>query len=430
LTSSLEKWYKIGDVCNVTDFVANGSFESLRNNVEYLQQKDYAILIRLRDFNNKWKPPYVYVSKESYDFLSKSNLEPGDVIVSNIGEPGVVFRAPDLDSKMTLGPNSLVCKVEPSNELLCKDFFYYYLNSHYCQWEIRSRIGGSAQPKFNKTEFRNIKIRLPSKSQQVSSVRLLLNFDKMINNNMKTIEIISRTINSLFRSWFIDFDPVKAKLEGRIPYGMGEETAALFPDSFENSELGPIPSGWSIGTIHDIAKQRKDIAKPDDFNEMLPYIGLEHMPRNSIALTEWGVSEGLESNKFRYSKKDILFGKLRPYFHKVGPAPLEGVCSTDILVIQPIGEKSGGFLLPILSSEHFVNFVSGISEGVGLPRTKWEHFKLYKIALPPVEIREKFDLLVNPMLQIIQSSIHESKALEHARDALLPRLMSGELKVN
>ena len=88
------------------------------------------------------------------------------------------------------------------------------------------------------------------------------------------------------------------------------------------------------------------------------------MPRKSIALTEWGSSAGLDSNKFRFGKRDILFGKLRPYFHKVGPAPLDGVCSTDILVIQPIDDELGGFLLPILSSEHFVNFVSGISEGL------------------------------------------------------------------
>ena len=289
---------------------------------------------------------------------------------------------------------------------------------------------GSPIPSTPRSAIRNIPLLVPPVETQEKIGNCLTNYDHLSLSNQNIANITQKIISTLFRSWFIDFEPVKAKEDGKLSYGMDEEIAALFPDSFVDSELGPIPAGWTIGTIHDIAKQRKDIARPEVFNEMLPYIGLEHMPRNSIALTEWGVSEGLESNKFGFSKKDILFGKLRPYFHKVGPAPLEGVCSTDILVIQPIDEKLGGFLLPILSSEHFVNFVSGISEGVGLPRTKWEHFKLYKIALPPVEIRDKFVSLVDPMLQIIESFIHESKGLEHARDALLPRLMSGELSVS
>ena len=237
--------------------------------------------------------------------------------------------------------------------------------------------------------------------------------------NKKLCEYYSHYISELYRSWFIDFNPVKAKEEGKLPYGMDRKTAALFPDSFEDSELGPIPSGWDVGTVHDIAKQRKEIVKPDVFEDTSHYIGLEHIPRNSIALTKWGISNGLESNKFRFSKGDFLFGKLRPYFHKVGPAPVDGICSTDILVIQPINSKLGAFLFPIISSENFVNFVSGITEGVGLPRTKWEHFKLYRIALPPVELREEFVSLVEPMIHMVELLIHESKSLEHIKDSLL-----------
>jgi len=314
------------------------------------------------------------------------------------------------------------------NRITDSDYLFGIINNKQFTLELEMLAYGAAYPAVSTDDICRALAYLPEEEERDRISRLLNLISKL--HNSKLPKIIQEYISSLFRSWFIDFDIVKAKAEGELPYGMDKETAALFPDTFEDSELGSIPAGWAIGTVHDIAKQRKDIARSDVFDDMLPYIGLEHMPRNSIALTEWGVSEGLESNKFRYSKKDILFGKLRPYFHKVGSAPLEGVCSTDILVIQPIDEKLGGFLLPILSSEHFVNFVSGISEGVGLPRTKWEHFKLYKIALPPVEIREKFVSLVDPMLQIIESSIHESKGLEHARDALLPRLMSGELKVN
>ena len=367
------------------------------------------------------------ISEEDFEQINKrSRVYEWDILMSMIGTVGEICLLKDEPDYAIKNVGVFRAKNESDAKWL-----YYYLTSPSAQYDIYARLRGSTQKFLPLGELRSFPILKPENEEIKSKIiNQLFSIDCLISCKERLNEKVSELISTLFRSWFIDFDPVKAKTEGKLPYGMDEETAALFPDSFVDSELGRIPAGWTIGTIHDIAKQRKDIAKPDVFDDMLPYIGLEHMPRNSIALTEWGVSEGLESNKFRYSKKDILFGKLRPYFHKVGPAPLEGVCSTDILVIQSIDEKLGGFLLPILSSEHFVNFVSGISEGVGLPRTKWEHFKLYKIALPPIEIREKFVSLVDPMLQIIESSIHESKGLEHARDALLPRLMSGELSVS
>lgn len=262
---------------------------------------------------------------------------------------------------------------------------------------------------------------------QITMTRILNLVSEMEGYLQSSLDLLECKIQTLFHSWFIDFNPVKAKAEGKLPYRMDEETAALFPDSFEDSVLGPIPAGWSVVTIHDLASQRRDIVNPDELTTDVPYIGLEHMPRHSIALSEWEGCEGLQSNKFRFNTGDVLFGRLRPYFHKVGPAPVDGVCSTEILVLEPILDVDREFLLSIVSGEHFVNYVSGVSEGVGLPRTKWSHFNLYKLALPPVEIREKFSELMGPLLNIIHESIHQSRTLTESRDALLPRLMSGEL---
>jgi type I restriction enzyme S subunit len=320
-----------------------------------------------------------------------------------------------------------VCKVKwKTNDPVMQDFLYWIMRSDYFLSHCRNFGSGTTVYSTRAKDAERFEVPAKLNSNQITLTKLLNSISKLEEGLEAKSELIQSKMECLFRSWFMDFDPVKAKAEGKLPYGMDEETAALFPDSFKNSEIGLIPTGWSVSTIHDISKQRKDIVKPDEFNHLLPYIGLQHMPRKSIALTEWGNSVDVVSNKFRFSKKDILFGKLRPYFHKVGPAPLDGVCSTDILVIQPIDEKLGGFLIPILSSEHFVNFVSGISEGVGLPRTKWAHFKLYKFALPPVEIREKFSLIVDLMLHNIDSFIDESKALDQMRNSLLKGLMSRE----
>src|SRR5207249_1684583 len=113
----------------------------------------------------------------------------------------------------------------------------------------------------------------------------------------------------------------------------------LFPGSFEGSELGEIPKGWEIGRLGDVAVHPRRGIQPSEIEPSTPYIALEHMPKRCIALADWGTADGLESNKFEFRKGEILFGKLRPYFHKVGVAPANGVCSTDIVVVTPREEN-------------------------------------------------------------------------------------------
>ena len=134
----------------VTDYVANGSFKSLKENVNEVKNGP-VVMIRLVDFNNSWKGPFKYVDIESYKFLSKSSLEHGDIIISNVGANiGTTFRAPDFDKKMTLGPNAVVLKLVDDSEVINKDFLYYYFLSPKGQYLLNSISGGSAQPKFNK----------------------------------------------------------------------------------------------------------------------------------------------------------------------------------------------------------------------------------------------------------------------------------------
>ena len=138
----------------------------------------------------------------------------------------------------------------------------------------------------------------------------------------------------------MDFEPVRAKMEGRwrrgesLP-GLPTHLYDLFPNRLVDSELGEIPEGWGVGTLGDVADHIRRNVQPGQIEPQTPYIALEHMPRRCIALSDWGAAEGIESNKFEFRKGEILFGKLRPYFLKVGVAPVDGVCSTDIVVVAP-----------------------------------------------------------------------------------------------
>ena len=139
-------------------------------------------------------------------------------------------------------------------------------------------------------------------------------------------EAISRAI---FKDWFVDFSPTHAKAEGREPY-LAPELWGLSPDRPDDDCR---PFGWGQGTLADIAESLRRSVSPDNVAASTPYIGLEHMPLRSIALSKWEVAGKVKSNKTRFHRGEVAFGKLRPHFHKVGISPLDGICSTDIVVV-------------------------------------------------------------------------------------------------
>lgn len=248
-----------------------------------------------------------------------------------------------------------------------------------------------------------------------------------LNRRMNaTLEAMAR---ALFQSWFVDFDPVRAKLDGRQPVGMDEATAALFPEHLEDSPLGHIPKGWAAGRLGDIGTNLRRGVQPSDIAPNTPYIALEHMPRRSIALGDWDGSPAVASGKSIFKKGEILFGKLRPYFHKVGVAPFDGVCSTDILVLAPKSPEWFGFLLGHASSDELIQFTDLASTGTKMPRTNWRDISSFRVVLPPKSIATTYTRNIQPMLDRIYANLHQSRTLATLRDTLLPKLLSGELSV-
>jgi type I restriction enzyme S subunit len=169
-------------------------------------------------------------------------------------------------------------------------------------------------------------------TDQRAIAHILGTLDDKIELNRRTNETLEAMAQALFKDWFIDFGPVRAKMEGRDPY-LAREVWDLFPERLNSHGL---PQGWATGKLGDIAASRGDGVLPSQVEPETPYIGLEHIPRRSIALSNWDRADKVDSNKIRFSRGDFLFGKLRPYFHKVGVAPIDGICSTDIVVLRSI----------------------------------------------------------------------------------------------
>lgn len=182
---------KLGDFkATIVDFVANGSFASLKENVTLYEEPEYALFVRNTDLKSNFKEKR-YVDKRSYEFLSKSKLFGGEIIISNVGDVGSVNFCPHFDMPMTLGNNVIMLKSD------FQAFFYTFFNSHIGQHLISTITGGSAQPKFNKTDFRNMGIVIPQEDilnrfeQIASSI-----YDKVLKNNNQ-IELLTDTRNAL-----------------------------------------------------------------------------------------------------------------------------------------------------------------------------------------------------------------------------------------
>ncbi len=143
----------------ITDYIANGSFKSLAENVQYLTEKTNNVLIRLTDYNNNYISDMVYISDAAYEFLEKSKLFGDEIIISNVGaNVGTVFRCPRLNKRMSLAPNAILLRSE-----LYEHYLYLLFTSTYGQYLLQSIVTGSAQPKFNKTNFKSLKILIPDK---------------------------------------------------------------------------------------------------------------------------------------------------------------------------------------------------------------------------------------------------------------------------
>ena len=313
-------------------------------------------------------------------------------------------------------------------------FLYYVMCSADYRHEVLAGATGTTVKHTSPGRIRQFRFSLPPLPEQRAIAHVLGTLDDKIELNRRMNETLEEMARALFKSWFVNFDPVRAKMEGRwqrgesLP-GLPADLYDLFPDRLVPSELGEIPEGWEVKSLGEVAEQRRDGVSPEHIDPDTPYIALEHMPKRCIALGDWSSADGLSSGKFRFEQGDILFGKLRPYFHKVGVAPLDGVCSTDIVVISQRESSWFGFVLGHISSSAFVDYTDAASTGTKMPRTKWADMAQYKVALPDTRVAKAFDAMIQPSIESILSVIHESRSLAAQRDALLPKLMSGEVEL-
>ncbi|MCF8255494.1 MAG: restriction endonuclease subunit S [Bacteroidia bacterium] len=387
---------KVIDFCYVTDFVANGSFASLRENVSYIKSPDYAILVRLTDFTKKWSKDFVYVSKASYDFLKKSSLIEGDLIMSNVGEPGIVFLVPDLKQPMTLGPNSIL--IRPNKKYSSSKFLHHYFLSEKGKKQIEEISTGAAQKKFNKTSFRDLDIHLPTLPEQQRIVALLDKAYAAIDKAKANAEQNLKNAKELFESY----------LQG----------------VFENKG-----NGWEEKRLWNVCEYEKTSNKRDN----LPYVGLEDIQSETGVFIGPFEPRSMKSLTFYFNDEHVLYGRLRPYLNKVLLPDFEGHCSTEIFPIKPKNNVlDRGFLFQWLISNETMKKINATWTGATLPRANMNTVLEFKINLPSLNEQQNIVQKLNALKAETKKleAIYQQKIndLEELKKSILEKAFKGELK--
>lgn len=352
--------------------------------------------------------------------IKRSKPERGDILFSNIGSVGdTAFIDTDIEFSI-----KNVALLKPNTEKILNKYLYYCVKSEEFQNKIKSILSGVAQPFIGLDTLRNFTIKYHKDLTDQANISSILSaYDDLIENNTRRIRILEEMAQAIYREWFVEFRlPAVAGAPGvKLRKTTPEEKKAIGKDV--------IPERWGVVELGEIAHQVRRSIKPNGLNSTVNYIGLEHLPRKSIALSEWEKTSYIGSTKLSFQKREVLFGKIRPYFHKVGIAPVNGLCSSDIIVISPIEVKHTNIILSITSSDHFVKYATITSQGTKMPRANWDVLKKYPVVMPGTNIIDRFNRIVGNMIDLIHKLIFRNHNLRQTRDLLLPKLVSGEVEV-
>lgn len=293
---------------------------------------------------------------------------------------------------------------------------------------------GSAVPHISASQIKEFSFACPPVEEQRAIAAVLGALDDKIELNRRMNATLETMARALFQSWFVDFDPVRAKMEGRAPYGMDAATAALFPAAFTDSSLGPIPAGWQTGILGEaIAIGRASINPGGYPEETFDHYSIPAYDDGMMPKPELG--EQIMSNKFVVIPDAVLLSKLNPRIPRVWiPATdtsRRSICSTEFLVAKARDRFSREFMYALFTSRPFLDVFASLVTGTSSShqRVKPEYLLTMTTILPPRGVVAAFSEATAPLFERIARSRKESQTLAAIRDVLLPKLLSGAVRV-
>ena len=364
--------------------------------------------------------------------LSRYLLQTGDIVYSRRGDVERRALVRDKENGWLCGTGCL--RIRFGNRKTVDPLFasYYLGHPEVRAWVVRHAIGAT-MPNLNTSILSALPIVIPPLPEQRAIAHILGTLDDKIELNRRMSETLEAMARAIFKSWFVDFDPVRAKAEGHQPVGMDAKTAALFPDSFEDSPLGKIPKGWMVTNLPEAIEVNplRSLSK----EIVAPYLEMSHMPTSSARALAWENREFTSGMKF--VNGDVLVARITPCLENGKTAFVDflaegqvGWGSTEYIVLhskRPLPPEYAYFLAR--SDDFRSHAIQNMTGTSGRQRVPAECFGSYQVVVPPRQIAEIFGMTAGSVMRVLKQHDEESRTLAAIRDALLPKLLSGEVRV-
>ena len=331
-------------------------------------------------------------------------LSPNDLVIARTGaSTGRNYFYDGRDGELVYAGFLIKFSIDP-NKIYPQYVKYWFLSPFYKAW-LNSHTDGSTRANINAVTLADCPIRFPADLPTQRRIAAVLGaLDDKIEVNRKICENLEAQAQALFKAWFVDFEPFGGKR----------------------------PEGWKMGKLGDVAAIRRESITPDEMDEIVEHYSLPAFDESKFPA--YDTSESIKSNKFKIGKNSVLLSKLNPRIKRLWDPFVDtesAVASTEFVVFEPFKVAFRYFVYSVLDSEGLYQYSMAHAAGTtnSHQRVTPDDILEYEIVLPAEEDILKYCGVVEPMYASVKRRIKESRALAAMRDALLPKLMSGELAV-
>lgn len=403
-----------------------------------LVSRDYTVegvpVIRGQNMGERWVGgEFVFVSDEKASELGANLAKPGDLVFTQRGTLGQVALVPKTSwPKYLISQSQMKASVDP--EKADALFLYYYFSSEEQRQWIFANATQTGVPHINLGTLRKHPVRLPPLTEQCAIAGVLGALDNKIEANRRTSQKLEKVARAIFHAWFVDFEPVKAKVVGTRSFpGISQEVFDALPTRLVESELGPVPEGWAMMPLDEVMEVNpsRRLAK----GIPAPYLDMAQMPTDGHAPTSW--SEREPSSGARFMNGDTLVARITPCLENGKTAFVDFLdegqvaCgSTEYIVLRPKPPIPNLYAYLLARTPEFRTFaIQHMTGSSGRQRVPFGALSKFNVAVAPASVMQAFGEAVEPLFSRSSASVRESRALAALRDYLLPKLLSGEVRV-
>lgn len=377
---------------------------------------------------------FAFIDTETDEKLARSRLQEKDILFTIAGTIGRVAQV--TNDILPANTNQAVAIVRPNPDLIFPRFLYYVLRDSKRIQLAQSRVVQSVQANFSLGELSAVELPLPPQEEQRAIAHILGTLDDRIELNRRTNETLEAMARALFKAWFVDFEPVRAKMEGRwqrgqsLP-GLPAHLYDLFPDRLVESELGEIPEGWRLTSLADFSSLNPESWTKRTRPQEILYVDLSNTKWGRVeSVTKYEAADAPSRAQRVLRPLDTIVGTVRPgngSYALISDENLTG--STGFAVLRPLRREYSEFVYLAATGRENIERLSNLADGGAYPAVRPEIVSATQVPRTGEEVINEFSRQVSSMLAGIASNERSSRPLAQLRDTLLPKLISGELRV-